>query len=220
MAKHLASEVYEKIAAVRLLPLFNYADVEICKGVIRACYEAGVLAFELTNRDETALEVFKKLVPFAASECPGLSLGAGTILAPITAQKYIDAGADFIIAPNLDLAVGETCVKQGIPWIPGCFTPTEIQLAYQHGAHYVKLFPAATAGPAYIKHLKGPMPWVKIVVTGGVLLDEVSVQSWIDAGVIAIGVGSQLFSRAFIETKDYTAIRLKMADLVALTRAV
>jgi len=217
MAKFNSIEVYEKIGAKRLLPLFNYADVDTCKSVMRACYNAGIRVFELTNRDDAAFNVFKQLVPFVEKELPELSLGAGTILDAATAHKYIDAGADFIIAPNLDFAVGKVCQDNHIPWIPGCFTPTEMKTAYDLGAVLIKLFPAGSVGPSFVKHLKGPLPFLKIVVTGGVEINEASLTNWLDAGVFALGIGSQLFTRQAILNKEYTVLENKMKHIIQLT---
>jgi 2-dehydro-3-deoxyphosphogluconate aldolase / (4S)-4-hydroxy-2-oxoglutarate aldolase len=218
MARYNAIEVYDKMGSKRVLPLFNYADTEVCKSVMRVCYAAGVRVFELTNRDSAAFEVFKNLVPFVEKELPELSLGAGTILDVETAQKFIDAGADFIIAPNLDAAVGKVCTDNDVPWIPGCFTPTEMKYAYDLGAEVVKLFPAGTVGPSYIKHIKGPLPFLKIIVTGGVELDEVSLAKWIEAGVFAIGVGSQLFNEKNIKSGNYTEMENQISYLIQFTR--
>jgi len=209
--------VFRKIETNRVLPLFNYADVEVCKSVMRACYSAGVRVFELTNRDDAAYNVFKQLVPFVGKELPELSLGAGTILDAGTAQKFIDAGSDFIIAPNLEPLVGEICIKNNVPWIPGCFTPSEMKTAYDLGAEIIKLFPAGSVGPSYVKHIMGPLPFLKIVVTGGVELDEASLAKWIDSGVFAIGIGSQLFSRQAILNKEYTLLETKMKSIIRLT---
>ena len=206
MATFNEQEVFQKISATKLLPLFNYADLDVCKAVIRSCYNAGIRAFELTDRDENAFKVFEKLVPFAAAELPEMSLGAGTILTPLTAQKYIDAGADFIIAPNLDLSVGDVCIKNKVPWIPGCLTPTEFQQAFNAGAKVIKLFPAGTVGPDYVKHIRGPLPHLKIVVTGGVQVNAPAIKAWINAGVFAAGVGSQLFSKEVIQSGNYAPV--------------
>jgi 2-dehydro-3-deoxyphosphogluconate aldolase/(4S)-4-hydroxy-2-oxoglutarate aldolase len=209
--------VFRKIETNRVLPLFNYADAEVCKSVMRACYNAGVRVFELTNRDDAAYGVFKQLVPFVEKELPELSLGAGTILDADTTQKFIDAGADFIIAPNLEPLVGEVCIKNNVPWIPGCFTPSEMKTAYDLGAEVIKLFPAGSVGPSYVKHIMGPMPFLKIIVTGGVELDEVSISKWIEAGVFAIGIGSGLFSRQAIFNKEYVFLEDEMKRIIQLT---
>lgn len=217
MAKYNAIEVYEKIWSKRVLPLFNYADTEVCKSVMRVCYNSGIRVFELTNRDALAFAVFKELVPYVERELPGLSLGAGTILDGDTARRYIDVGADFIIAPNLDIAVGKVCMENSIPWIPGCFTPSEMKTAYDLGAEVIKLFPAGSVGPSYVKHIKGPFPFMKIIVTGGVELDEVSLAKWIEAGVFAVGVGSQLFNENNIKTGNYTGIENQISYIIQFT---
>ena len=217
MSRFSKEEVFQKIETNRVLPLFNYADGDICKSVIQACYNAGVRVFELTNRDSAAFEVFKQLVPFAEQELPELSLGAGTIMDASIAKAYIDAGADFIIAPNLDFEVGKVCQDNHIPWIPGCFSPTEMKLAHDLGAAVVKLFPAGTVGPQYIKHLRGPLPFLKIIVTGGVELDENSLGKWLEAGVMAVGVGSQLFSEKRIRSGSYLEIEDTLRNIVRFT---
>ena len=210
-------EVLQKIAQTRLLPLFNVADADVCASVIDCCYEAGIRVFELTNRNDSALAVFERLQAMAGERWPGLSLGAGTILDPRTAGRYIQAGADFIIAPDMNPAVGEICLEAGIPWIPGCFSPTEISMAYRHGAGLVKLFPAGTVGPSYIRHIHGPMPFARIIVTGGVQSDESSLRSWLDAGAFALGIGSSLFTEARIRNKEFGQIREELMRMVACT---
>lgn len=216
MPRYHSQQVFFKILATRLLPLFNYADEGVCKDLLRTCYSAGIRAFELTNRDENAFKVFQKLVPFVEDELPELTLGAGTILDGEIAQRYIDAGADYIIAPTMNTDTAEVCIKNQVPWIPGCFSPTEIHTAHKLGAEVIKLFPAGTFGPEYVKHLLAPLPFVRIVVTGGVKLDESSVKSWLKSGVFALGVGSQMFSKEIIATKDYQLLEEKLKLLVAL----
>jgi 2-dehydro-3-deoxyphosphogluconate aldolase/(4S)-4-hydroxy-2-oxoglutarate aldolase len=217
MARFNPEEVFEKIADTRLLPLFNVADPEICASVIDCCYEAGIRVFELTNRNEVALRVFVQLQEICGHRWPGLSLGAGTVLDPQTAVRYCQAGADFIITPDLNPAVGEICREAGVPWMPGCFSPTEISTAYRHGAGMVKLFPAGTLGPSYIRHIHGPMPFARIIVTGGVKTDEASVRAWLDAGVFALGIGSSLFTQERIQGKEFDLIREELKRLVEIT---
>jgi len=129
MARFTAEAVNKKLSDTRVLPLFNYADAEVCKMVIKSCYKAGLRAFELTNRDTMALEVFRQIVPWVEKECPDMSVGAGTILNEETAAHFIEAGADFIIAPIFDKSTAKFCRKSNIPYIPGCLTPTEMYKA-------------------------------------------------------------------------------------------
>jgi 2-dehydro-3-deoxyphosphogluconate aldolase / (4S)-4-hydroxy-2-oxoglutarate aldolase len=217
MTRNTTEKVLQKIAETRLLPLFNVADADVCASVIDCCYGVGIRVFELTNRNDSALIVFEQLQAMAGHRWPELTLGAGTILDPQTARRYIQAGADFIIAPDMNPAVGETCLEAGIPWIPGCFSPTEISMAYRHGAGLVKLFPAGTVGPSYIRHIHGPMPFARIIVTGGVQTDDASLRSWLDAGAFALGIGSALFTETRIRNQAFDQIREELTRMVACT---
>ena len=183
----------ETLLAYPLVPVFYHADAETCKTVLQATYDGGVRVFEFTNRGENALEVFSKLVSYARQNCPGLLLGIGTIATPESAQQFIDAGAGFVVQPFTTPAVGEVCRRNGIPWIPGTMTVTEIHQATVLGAEVVKIFPGNVLGSAYVKALRGPLPKVKIMVTGGVEPTEASIREWFSAGVNAVGLGSQLF---------------------------
>jgi 2-dehydro-3-deoxyphosphogluconate aldolase/(4S)-4-hydroxy-2-oxoglutarate aldolase len=219
MAQVNAQQVFEKLASSRLLPLFNVPDVQVCEAVIDQCYSAGIRVFELTNRDSEAMKTFGHLCAQRADRWPGLALGAGTVLDAGTARKFLELGADFIVAPDLNPEVGEICIELGVPWIPGCLSPTEISMAYRMGAGMVKLFPAVTVGPSYIRHIHGPMPFAKIIVTGGVSTDAGSLRGWLDAGAFAIGMGSALFSAERIGRLDFAAIGDELKKIVGITSA-
>lgn len=218
MARFTPETVAKKITDTKFLPLFNYADAEVCKQVIKASYTAGLRAFELTNRDTFALEVFRQLAPWVEKECPEMTFGAGTILDGETADAFIDAGADFIVAPVFDKDTGKACKKRNIAWIPGCFSPTEIYKAAKSGASLVKLFPAGTVGPDYVKHILAPMPFLRIIVTGGVNFDESTIRSWLGSGVAAMGIGGSVFSKERISAKDYTAIEHELKKIAGFTK--
>ena len=213
MGRYNAQEVFDRMESTRLLPLFNVADLEVCKRVIRCCHDAGLRAFELTNRDPQALEIFRHLAPFVADEMPDLTLGAGTILDGHTAELYIEAGADFIIAPTLDPDTAAVCREHHVPWIPGTMTPTEIHHAYKLGAEVVKIFPAGILGVDFLKQVLAPLPFVKAIATGGVKLDGPSLVSWRDAGVFSVGLGSQMFSHDLLKRQDYQTIVEKIIHL-------
>jgi 2-dehydro-3-deoxyphosphogluconate aldolase/(4S)-4-hydroxy-2-oxoglutarate aldolase len=219
MAYVNTQQVFEKLAASRLLPLFNIPDVLVCEAVIDQCYHAGIRVFELTNRDSQAMETFRILSSRRADRWPELALGAGTVLDAATARRFMELGADFIVAPDLNPEVGEICIELGVPWIPGCLSPTEISMAYRMGASMVKLFPAGTVGPAYIRHIHGPMPFAKIIVTGGVATDAASLRAWLDAGAHAIGLGSSLFTAARINSRAFGEIGEALTEIVGLTSA-
>ncbi len=210
MGRFTQEAVIKKLGDTRYMPLFNFADAEVCKHVIKASYKAGMRVFELTNRDTMALEVFRQLVPFVEKECPELTFGAGTILDEETAEAFMDAGADFIVAPIFDKGTAKVCKKRAVPYIPGCLTPTEMYKACKSGSTVVKLFPGGTVGPDYVKQLLGPLPFLRIVVTGGVTFDQASVQKWFDAGAFALGVGSSVFTKDRIAKRDFVEIETEM----------
>lgn len=204
---------------VGVLPLFYHADIEIAKEVINAAYRGGARAFEFTNRGENAYNVFTGLLAHVKESLPGLSLGIGTIYDEETARKFIDAGTDFIVTPCLNPAVGQACVKAGIPWIPGVSTLTEIYNAQQAGAEVVKLFPGEVVGSAFVRAIRGPMPKVKIMVTGGVQPTKESIDEWFGAGAYAVGLGSNLFPKDVVAEGNYPWIEQKVAESIALVKA-
>ncbi len=186
-------EIVSLILEKPLVPVYYNADADVTKNVILACYEAGIRAFEFTNRGENAINVFSKIQPFVKQNCPGMILGIGTIVDAETAEKYIALGADFVVQPGTTHEVGNVCKKHNVAWVPGVMTPTEIYSALSLGANMVKIFPGNVVGSAYVKALRGPMPNVKIMVTGGVEPTESSLKEWFGAGANAVGLGSQLF---------------------------
>lgn len=201
-----------------LLPLFYNADFDIVKEVVTASYRGGARAFEFTNRGANAFEVFVQLIEYAKENLHGMALGIGTVYDGDTAQKYIDAGADFVVAPFTNPEVGKVCAAADVPWLPGTATLTEIFNALQHGAKVVKLFPGEVVGSAFVKAAKGPMPQVKIVVTGGVQPTKQSIDEWFGAGVYGVGMGSNLFPKNVISEGNYTWIEEKVAESIALIK--
>jgi 2-dehydro-3-deoxyphosphogluconate aldolase / (4S)-4-hydroxy-2-oxoglutarate aldolase len=198
--------------------LFYHADIETSKEIIAASYRGGARAIEFTNRGENAFTVFSELVAFVKESLPGLSLGIGTIYDAETAQKFVDAGTNFIVTPCLNPEVGQVCLKANIPWIPGIATLTEIYNAQVAGAEIVKLFPGEVVGSKFVKAIKGPMPNVKIMVTGGVQPTRESISEWFGAGVYAVGLGSNLFPKDIIAAGDFHWIEQKVAESIALVK--
>ena len=186
-------QTVDKVLQYPLVPVFYNASIELSKKVVMACYNGGIRVFEFTNRGDDAVEVFTALVPFVRENCPDMILGIGTVVDAITAKKYIALGAQFIVQPGATPEVALVCKQEQIPWVPGVMTPTEIYAALSAGAAMVKVFPGNVLGSAYIKSLRGPMPAVKIMVTGGVEPTEASIKEWFGAGANAVGLGSQLF---------------------------
>lgn len=197
MAKFTRIEVAIKAKETGIVPVFYHSDIEICKNVLKACYDGGVRIFEFTNRGDFAHEVFAELVKFASKELPELILGIGSVVDPGTASLYIQLGANFIVAPSINPEVAKICNRRKIGWMPGCGTVTEISYAEELGAEIVKIFPALqVGGPDFIKAVKAPMPWTNIMPTGGVEPTDESLTKWINAGAYCVGLGSQLFVKS------------------------
>ncbi len=189
-----------------LLPLFYYEDAQVSLEIIRALYRGGVRVFEYTNRGEAALANFKFFKEALKTEMQDLFLGIGTIKTAQQAQDFIAAGADFIVCPIVNPEVAKVTHEAGLLWIPGCMTPTEIDLAQQHQAGIIKLFPANILGPDFLSSIKDLFQGQLFVPTGGVEIEENNISSWFKAGVCAVGMGSKLVSKQIIEQKDYGKI--------------
>jgi 2-dehydro-3-deoxyphosphogluconate aldolase/(4S)-4-hydroxy-2-oxoglutarate aldolase len=155
-----------------------------------ALAEGGVVAVELTlNEPESeALHAIEALS--GAADELGVLVGAGTVLSVAAAQRASEAGARFIVTPVTDAAVVRWCAEHGVPCFPGALTPSEILVAWEAGASAVKLFPAVTVGPGYVEQLRGPLPQVPLIPTGGV--SAVTAGAWIAAGAVALGMGGWL----------------------------
>ena len=206
MAKFDKNITLAQVEATGLVPLFTHNDLDLCLGVLRACYEAGVRVFEFTNRTQNSFNNFAELIKIAEVEMPEMILGIGTIYDAKMAEKFIDIGTNFIVAPIVNPEVGKVCVEAGIPWMPGVMTVTEIYNARQAGAEYIKIFPGEVVGAAFVKAIKGPMPDVKIMVTGGVSPTSESLKTWFGAGTNAVGIGSQLVPKEVLESKDFSKV--------------
>lgn len=221
MAKYSRSEVFSAMKTTGVVPVFFDSDVEVCKNVVKACYEGGIRVFEFVNRGDFAHEVFSELNKYALKELPGMILGAGSIVEGATTALYIQAGANFIVSPLLNEEMAKICNRRGVSWSPGCGTISEISKAQELGAELVKLFPASEIGGAsFVKAVKGPMPWTNIMPTGGVDTTEVNLKTWFDAGVTCVGMGSNLFPKEIMASKNYAALADKVRELMATIEKV
>lgn len=189
-----------------ILPLYFTKDCEVSINVLKALYNAGIRTVEYTNRGEAALQNFAKMKEICNSELVGMYLGVGTIKDGETAKKFIEAGADYIISPGLVKSVAKVADKNGMLWIPGCMTPTEIIRAETLGAKVIKLFPGNILGTAFLSSIKELFPDLLFMPTGGVDLDKENIAGWFKAGVCAVGMGSKLISKPLLEQKDYAKI--------------
>lgn len=204
----------------KILPLFYDDSAEVSVRILQALYKAGIRQIEYTNRGSKALENFMELRKAVDEEMPDLQLGIGTIKNAKAAADFIAAGADFVVAPSIDVAVGKMVQEAGLLWIPGCMTATEIATAENAGAEVVKLFPGSLFGPSYIPALKDIFPTLKFIVTGGVDTAEKSLREWFKPGVIGVGLGSKLISRDLLAKQDYEGLQKAASELLALVKSI
>jgi len=204
MARFTRIQVALKMAETGMIPVFYNKDIELCKKVLKACYEGGVRVFEFTNRGDFAHEVFTELNKYAAKELPEMILGVGSVVDAGTTSLYIQLGTNFIVSPVLNEDMAKVCNRRKISWSPGCGSVTEISKAEELGAEIVKIFPGSqVGGPKFVEAVKGPLPWSSIMPTGGVDTSEENLAAWFKAGVTCVGMGSQLITKDVIEKGDF-----------------
>lgn len=218
MARFDKQAVLAKIKEAPMVPVFYHKDLEVAKNVVKACYEGGVRAFEFTNRGDFAHEIFGELVKFAAKECPEMALGVGSIVDPATAALYLQLGACFVVGPLFNPEVAKVCNRRLVAYTPGCGSISEVGFAQEAGCDLCKVFPGDVLGPKFVKGLLAPMPWSKLMVTGGVEPTEENLSSWFKAGVYCVGMGSKLFPKAQVEAGDWAYITDMCRKALAFTR--
>jgi len=205
-----------------MLPLFYNDSEEVSIEIARTLYKEGVRVIEYTHRGSAALSNFKKLKEIRDAEMKDLYLGIGTVKNKSEAENYIQAGADFIVAPIVNPVVATIASKHNIPWVPGCMTPSEINQAQNYQAKLIKIFPANILGPEFISSIKELFPGQLFMPTGGVDIEENNIKSWFKAGVCAVGMGSKLVSKDVMANKDYAELarRTKLAfEILSKTKA-
>jgi 2-dehydro-3-deoxyphosphogluconate aldolase / (4S)-4-hydroxy-2-oxoglutarate aldolase len=207
----------KRIEQLGIVAVIRLRDPAKLRAVVDAIMAGGVQALEVTMTVPGAVELIRGLAPTLPE---GFLLGAGTVIDAPTAHAVIDAGAQFVISPVFRRAVIDACHARGVPAAPGCFTPTEILEAHDAGADIVKVFPATTLGPQYIKDVRAPLPQVRLMPTGGVTPDNAG--DWIRAGAVAVAAGSSLLDSAAIESGRFeviTANARRFVDNVSAARA-
>lgn len=203
----------------KVIPVFYHEDPEVCAEVMKACYAGGIRVFEFTNRGEGARQNFAHLRDLKTATMPDMQLGIGTIKNAADAKTFTDMGADFIVCPVVDPETAAYCKSAGILWIPGCMTPTEISIAEKNGAPLVKLFPGSALGPDYVKAIKPLFPGLKFMPTGGVEPEITNLKAWFGAGVVCVGMGSNLIPKETLSKKDWTGLSEKIKQTFALLRS-
>jgi 2-dehydro-3-deoxyphosphogluconate aldolase/(4S)-4-hydroxy-2-oxoglutarate aldolase len=169
--------------------------------IAQAIEAGGVRVIEFTMGTPNALDAIHQI---AHEWGDRILLGAGTVLDPETGRAALLAGAQFLVAPNFNPALIELARRYNKIIVPGAFTPTEILAAWECGADIVKVFPASTVGPQYIKDILGPLPYVRLLPTGGVTLDNIP--TFIAAGAAAVAVGASLTDPKLIKERNWTGL--------------
>lgn len=220
MAQFSRIEVAQKMRETGLVPLFYHQDIDVCKKVVKACYDGGARLFEFTSRGDFAHEVFAQLIKYAAKELPEMIIGVGSVTDAAAASFYMQTGANFIVTPVLREDIAIVCNRRKVLWSPGCGSLTEIAKAEELGCEIVKLFPGEVYGPQFVKGVLGPQPWTSIMPTGGVLPTADSLKTWFDAGVVCVGMGSQLILKDIIQNNDYPKLTNQVKETVDLIKQI
>ncbi|WP_447642991.1 MULTISPECIES: bifunctional 4-hydroxy-2-oxoglutarate aldolase/2-dehydro-3-deoxy-phosphogluconate aldolase [Chitinophagaceae] len=189
-----------------MLPLFYNDSEEISIDIVRTLYKEGVRVIEYTHRGSAAFSNFKKLQAVRDAEMKDLYLGIGTVRNKKEAEDYINAKADFIVAPIVNPVVATIAAANKTPWVPGCMTPSEINQAQNYQAPLIKIFPANILGPEFISSIKELFPGQLFMPTGGVSIEAENIKAWFKSGVAAVGMGSKLVSKEIMANKDYSEL--------------
>jgi 2-dehydro-3-deoxyphosphogluconate aldolase / (4S)-4-hydroxy-2-oxoglutarate aldolase len=199
-----------------LVAVIREATPQTIVPIANALYEGGVKVIEITAETPK----FTRLIEVAREELDGRVLtGAGTVLDPETARTAVMAGSEFIVSPSFNPETVRMTKRYGIPSIPGALTPTEILNAYELGADMIKVFPANTFGPGYVKNIHGPFPTIPLMVTGGINMDNI--EEYIEAGALAVGLGSNLVNpKQLHHAEDFQRLTQKAREYARIVQKV
>ena len=207
------ADVVRQIEADGVVAVIRLTDASQLRAVADALGAGGVRALEVTMTVPRAVELIEEL---ARSLPPEILVGAGTVLDAETARQVILAGARFVVSPVFRPAVIEMSHRHDVAVMPGCFTPTEILAAWEQGADVVKVFPATALGPSFFKDIRGPLPQLRLMPTGGVTADNAG--EWIRAGAVAIGVGTALVDRGLVQERKFGEITARARHFIEAIR--
>jgi 2-dehydro-3-deoxyphosphogluconate aldolase/(4S)-4-hydroxy-2-oxoglutarate aldolase len=203
-------ERIERSGVVAIVRLDDYGPAP---EMARALADGGVEAIEFTYTNPAAGEAVRATKDALGDE---MLVGAGTVLDPETARAAILQGADFIVTPTVQLDTIQLCNRYSIPTVIGAFTPTEILTAWEAGATVVKVFPASVGGPRYLKDVRGPLPHVKLMPTGGVSFENAG--EFIKAGAVGVAAGSNLVDAKTVASNDWATLTDRARRLVEAVR--
>ncbi|PAD36066.1 MULTISPECIES: bifunctional 4-hydroxy-2-oxoglutarate aldolase/2-dehydro-3-deoxy-phosphogluconate aldolase [Terribacillus] len=191
-------DVLSTIKEDKLIAIIRGSEPEDALQIARALYAGGVRAIEITLNSPNALVSIEKVSKELGDK---IVVGAGTVLDPESARSALIAGAQFILSPSLNADTIKMTKRYGAISIPGAFTPTEILSAYEEGGDIIKVFPATSLGPDFVKDIHGPLPHIPLLPTGGVDLSNIA--EYIQKGAAGVGLGSSLVNSKESVTEEY-----------------
>ncbi len=208
------AEVLEKVKALGVLAVIRGPSPDLTVKMVQALIEGGVTGIEITYSTPNAEDVVRILANRFGDE---ILLGMGTLTKPEQAECAQDAGARFLVSPVCDPALVKSMIATGLLTMAGAMTPTEVLQAYNLGTDVVKIFPGSLGGPAYVKALKGPFPYIPMMPTGGVSSSNVG--DWFKAGVVAVGAGSELCPPQLAKEGKFEEITKLATEFVQVVKA-
>jgi 2-dehydro-3-deoxyphosphogluconate aldolase / (4S)-4-hydroxy-2-oxoglutarate aldolase len=203
----------EQVQLIRdtgIVAIVRGTGIDTLLKVAESLRDGGVRVIEVTLNTPGAITMIGRLVEECGEQ---MLIGAGTVLDPETARSVILAGAKFVLGPILNPEVGKLCKRYNTVYVPGVLTPTEVMSAWEMGAQVVKIFPAGSVGPRYIRELRGPLPQVEMMPVGGVT--EENAAEFIRAGAVALGIGGELVDRKAVEEGRFDLLTEKARRFIA-----
>lgn len=208
------AEVLERIKALGVLAVIRGPSAELTVKMVEALMAGGVSGIEITYSTPNAEEVVRTLAKQFGEE---ILLGMGTLTQTEQAECAKEAGARFLVSPVCEPELVRSMIASGLLTMAGALTPTEVLQAYKLGADIVKIFPGSLGGPAYLKALKAPFPYIPMIPTGGV--SSTNVADWFAAGVVAVGAGSELCPPKLAKEGNFAEITKRAADFVQVIKS-
>lgn len=212
--RHDRASVLAAVQDTGVVAVIRLPDAGAIRDVAHALAAGGVRAIEVTMTVPGAVPMIAQLATTLPEDC---LVGAGTVMNVETARNVIDAGASFVVSPIFRPDVIEACQFAQVAVMPGCFSPTEIHAAWAAGADIIKVFPATALGATYFKDLRGPMPELRLMPTGGVTLENAG--SWIRAGAVALGVGTALVDQRTVADRAFDVLTTRARAFVDAVQA-
>jgi len=194
--------VLDNMEKHRIVAIVRLDDLSTARHITEALVEGGIRAIEFTLTNPDAVPT---IAAMRKSVDERVAIGAGSVTTPEQVRAVADAGAQFVVSPVSKRDVIAACLERELPAMPGAFTPTEIQQAWEWGASVVKVFPANHLGMRYIKDVKAPLPHLRLMPTGGVTVDNI--REFLDIGAVAVGVGSSLINNDAVADRDWKRLR-------------